>query len=434
MKIVIVGTGYVGLVTGSCLAEIGHKVTCIDIDKSKISSLRKSIVPFFEPGLEAIVKKQQKKNNLIFTSSYKSALEDCEAIFLCVGTPPKKNGSPNLSYLEQSLISISKDINRSIVIFIKSTVPVGTNKYAAKFFQELDVRGKHKVTFASNPEFLKEGDAVNDFKKPERIIIGTHDRQIKIIAKKIYAKLDKKKSLMQFCAVESAELIKYASNAFLATKISFINEISRLSDKVNADIGEIQRGMGADSRIGSKFLNAGLGFGGSCFPKDLDGLIINYRNAGLNPKISIAAKDVNKEQIDHFLEKIKASIELKNLNIMFWGLSFKPETDDIRESVGVKLIKKISSSAATIYAYDPVAMKNAECELKEFKNIKFIKSKYHSIHKCDILILATEWNEFLNPSIAELLKLRLTTVFDGRNILDKKKLIAQNIKYYGVGR
>lgn len=434
MKIVVVGTGYVGLVTGACLAEAGHKVSCIDVNKQKIASLKKSRVPFFEPELEAIVKKQQFLGNLNFSTSYKKPMADCEAIFLCVGTPPKKNGNPDLSYLEKSLVSISKSIKNSTTIFIKSTVPVGTNDYAKKFYSKISTKNEIKVVFASNPEFLKEGNAVIDFKNPDRIIIGSKDNSVKQISKKIYSKFSQNGTLIYFCSTESAELIKYASNAFLATKISFINEISRLSDSVGADIHEIQKGMGADIRIGDKFLNAGLGFGGSCFPKDLDGLIMNYKNAGLNAQIAKAAKQVNSDQVDYFIKKICSNVELNNLTIMFWGLAFKPETDDIRESVAIKLIKKLASSAKMIYTYDPIAAKNAKIELSEFQNIKFISSQYQNINKCDILILATEWRQFKDASLDEMSKLKQKIIFDGRNFLDRSSVLSSGIKYIGIGK
>ena len=374
MKIAIIGTGYVGLVTGACLAEAGHEVNCVDVDRKKIRALQKSIVPFYEPGLSKISKTQQANKNLSFTSSYQKALKNCEAIFLCVGTPPKK------SFLNQSLESLAKNINHPAIIFIKSTVPVGTNKYAEAFFKKIYRNKNAKITFASNPEFLKEGAAVQDFKKPDRIVIGTENNEVVKISKAIYRKFSKKNSLLYFCKIESAELIKYASNAFLATKISFINEISRLSDSVNADIQEIQTGIGLDKRIGSQFLNAGLGFGGSCFPKDLDGLITNFKN------------------------------------------------------VSIKLIKKIAEIAQTIYTYDPEAIENAKKELAEFDNIKYLSNKYECIENCDILILATEWNKFKDPSIRKLQNLKQKMVFDGRNSFSQSLVDTKQIKYIGIGR
>jgi len=436
MKITIIGSGYVGLVTGACLAEAGHKVCCIDLDKKKISSLKKSIIPFFEPGLSNIVKKTQNSKKLEFSSSYSEGLSGTEAIFLCVGTPPKKNGDPDLSFLKKAIESINYGLdpkNKTVIpVFIKSTVPVGTNLFAQKYLKSFG-ENAHLV-FASNPEFLKEGDAINDFKNPDRIIIGSENKKVIKISQKIYKHFSNSSKLMQFTSIESAELIKYASNAFLATKISFINEMSRICDKVGADIEEIKMGMGADTRIGDKFLNAGIGFGGSCFPKDLDGLIYNFQIAGIKPAIPYATKKANSDQLNYFYKKIKSNINLAQSSLLIWGLAFKPNTDDIRESVSLKLIKKLSRNVKSIYVYDPVAMKNAKNELKNYKNIKFSRSKYSSISKCDALILATEWPEFKNPKISELKRLKTQTVFDGRNYLEMRRLENQSIKYIGVGK
>jgi len=438
MKITIIGSGYVGLVTGACLAEAGNIVACLDTNTKKIKQLKESTIPFHEPQLEKIVKNEQLNQRLNFTSSYKEGLDGTEVIFLCVGTPPDHNGEPDLKYLKQAL----KDINDNLsglsggskkAIFIKSTVPVGTNKFADSYYKKIS-NNKSNLIFASNPEFLKEGHAVNDFKNPDRIIIGTDNAFIKRVSKQIYKKYSHSNKILKFTKIESAELIKYASNAFLATKISFINEISQLCDKVDADIDEIKLGMGLDQRIGDKFLNAGMGFGGSCFPKDLDGLIYNYKKVGLDAHIPNGAKLANASQLNYFYKIISKNLSLKNSTVLVWGLSFKPETDDIRESVSIKLIKKISRYVGTIYAYDPVAMPNARMELSSYKNIKFIKHPYQNIKKCDALILATEWRNFANPEIARLKMLRQKIIFDGRNVLDKKKIEANGIKYFGIGK
>ena len=435
MKIAVVGSGYVGLVTGACLAEAGHKVFCIDNDPAKIRSLRKSQVPFYEPRLQAILSRAQASGHLKFTSSYSSALKEVKAIFLCVGTPPTKSGKPNLNYLEQAITSISQSCEpkKTIAIFIKSTVMVGANAYAQKYLKKIS-KFHNKLIFASNPEFLKDGNAVMDFKHPERIIIGTDNTYIKDLSRKIYKKFDHNPSIIQFTAVESAELIKYSSNAFLATKISFMNEISRLCDAVGANIDEIKAGMGADTRIGNKFLNAGLGFGGSCFPKDLDGLIMNYKDSGLESKIAEAAKHVNASQLGYFLQKIESNITLKNSTLLVWGLSFKPETDDLRESISIKLIKTLSKKVKNIYVYDPVSMKNGKKLLSDLHNVIFLKHQYEKIGGCDALILATEWKQFQNPAIEKLLKLKNRLVFDGRNFLNSELLKENNLRYVGIGK
>ena len=435
MKITIIGSGYVGLVTGACLAEGGHEVSCIDLDEKKISSLKKSIIPFYEPGLSSIVKKAQKSNKLFFTSSYSIGLNGTEAIFLCVGTPPKKNGDPNLSYLKKAIEIINQEMdhkNRTIIpIFIKSTVPVGTNLFAQKYLKSIG-ENPHLV-FASNPEFLKEGDAINDFKNPDRIIIGSENKTVREISKKIYKQFSKRSNLMQFTSIESAELIKYASNAFLATKISFINEISRLCDAAGANIKEIQKGMGADPRIGKEFLNAGIGFGGSCFPKDLAGLLYNFDNYGLKSNIALAAKKTNSDQLRFFITKVKQHLNLKKSSILIWGLSFKPNTDDVRESVSIKIIQRLSKITKKLYVFDPIANENAKNILKTLDNVTFCKSQYQHVEKCDALILATEWKEFLQPNLKELQKLKKQIVFDGRNALPKQQLEKNGLNHIGIG-
>lgn len=435
MKITVIGTGYVGLVTGACLANAGHTVCCLDNDRAKIANLRKSKVPFYEPGLENIIKKAVKKKSLTFTSSYKSALKESKIIFLCIGTPPNANGSPNLKYLKESLLSISQNIkeNEDLVIFIKSTVPVGTNSKLRDYFFKISKNGSNAI-FASNPEFLREGNAVFDFQNPDRIIIGSSNKYAIEISNKIYEKVFKKRNLIQFTTIESAELIKYSSNAFLATKISFINEISRLCDATGANIKEIQKGMGTDPRIGKEFLNAGLGFGGSCFPKDLDGLLYNFHRYGLQSHIALAAKKTNSDQLDFFITKVKQNLDLKKSSLLVWGLSFKPDTDDIRESVSIKIIERLAKTTKKLFVFDPVANENAKSVLKTLKNVTFCKSQYQHIEKCDALILATEWKEFLKPDMKNLLKLKKKIVFDGRNAMPKQQLEKNGLSYFGIGQ
>lgn len=435
MKITVIGTGYVGLVTGACLANAGHTVCCLDNDRAKIANLRKSKVPFYEPGLENIIKKAVKKKSLTFTSSYKSALKESKIIFLCIGTPPNANGSPNLKYLKESLLSISQNIkeNEDLVIFIKSTVPVGTNSKLRDYFFKVSKQGSNAV-FASNPEFLREGNAVFDFQNPDRIIIGSSNKYAIEISNKIYEKVFKKRNLIQFTTIESAELIKYSSNAFLATKISFINEISKLCDATGANIKEIQKGMGSDPRIGKEFLNAGLGFGGSCFPKDLDGLLYNFHHYGLQSHIALAAKKTNRDQLDFFITKVKQNLDLKKSSLLVWGLSFKPDTDDIRESVSIKILERLAKTTKKLFVFDPVANENAKSVLKTLKNVTFCKSQYQHIEKCDALILATEWKEFLKPDMKNLLKLKKKIVFDGRNAMPKQQLEKNGLNYIGIGQ
>ena len=432
MNIVVIGSGYVGLVTAACLAESGNSVTCIDLDKSKLNMLRQGKIPFYEKDLKEIVLKTTSEKKLKFTNSYKNAFKGVKAIFLCVGTPPKSNGEPDLKYIKSSLTSISEFLSNDVIIFIKSTVPVGTNQFANNFIST-KLKNRIKVHLASNPEFLKEGTAVEDFKKPDRVIIGTEDDEVKKISKKIYKSFITTNKIV-FTTIESAEIIKYASNAFLATKIAFINEIARLSDHFEANIDEIKNGMALDKRIGEHFLNSGLGFGGSCFPKDLDGLIDRYSQNGIPSLIPAAVRSSNEQQIRYFSEKISANLKNKNSHLMLWGLAFKGNTDDVRESPSIKLLKLISKKYKKIYAYDPLAMSNAKKILSSYKNIQYIKNKYDFIEKCDCLIIATEHEEFCSIDFNEMNKIRSKVIFDGRNILDKDQLKIQNFEYFGVGK
>ena len=434
MRITIVGSGYVGLVTGACLAELGNKVTCIDIDKARIAKLARGIAPFHEPGLNGMLKNAISRNCIHFTSSYKKGLLQSDAIFVCVGTPSKKNGAPNLEYVSNVFISLAKNIGDHGVIFIKSTVPIGTNKKMQSLFKKYNKNPE--IKFASNPEFLKEGDAINDFKKPDRIIIGADDSTVQQIAKKIYKPFNRQTNRMIYTNIESAELIKYAANSFLATKISFINEIARLCEKTNANIDEVRQGMGSDPRIGSQFLYPGLGYGGSCFPKDVQGLIRAFSANNLDANIVQAAEKSNDAQLQFFIDKIKKSTNssLRKSNILLWGLSFKPETDDIRESLAIKLIKAISSQVKNLYLYDPVAIPNSKLELKGIKNIDYLQDKYSKIEECNFLVICTEWREFWDPDISKLQKLKNKQIFDGRNILDQQLMLDANIQYNGIGR
>ena len=440
MNIAIIGTGYVGLVSGTCLAEVGNKVFCVDIDPERIDKLSQAIVPFHEPGLDQLIKDNLSKGNLKFTTSYYDALFFSEAIFICVGTPEEKDGNADLSYIDNAVAQISdilKDQEREIIVFVKSTVPSGTcNNLQEKF----DIRLKNSgssVIVASNPEFLKEGAAVGDFMKPDRIIVGTDSECVIEAATSIYRSVNWKSSRLKFVSIEAAEIIKYAANAFLATKISLINEIARLCDSAGADISEVRKGIGSDPRIGDNFLYAGLGYGGSCFPKDLKALINTFKKNNLDSRILKAVIEVNNSQLDYFINKIHtfySEKELKEKTIALWGLSFKPETDDIRESVSIKLIKTLSHKVKLINVYDPIATKNAKIELSNINNINFLDSSSSALLGSNALVIATEWREFWKPDITELLKLKDKVIFDGRNILDKDLLKEKGFSYFGIGR
>lgn len=436
MNITVIGTGYVGLVSGVCLADIGHNVICLDTNKIVIEKLNRGKVPYYEPLLSDMIKKNIKKAKLTFSTSYKNSTKDVNIFFICVGTPENKDGSSNLDYVFSVAKSLASNISSDSVIFVKSTVPVGTNELIQEQINKYKKKGI-KIEVASNPEFLKEGDAVNDFMQPDRIIIGTSDKDIEKLAHQIYKPLISKVSSLMTMPIKAAELTKYAANSFLATKISFINEISILSERLGIDIDDIKVGIGSDPRIGDKFLNAGLGFGGSCFPKDVSSLINMYKKNKLDSYLLSSVKNVNLNQKNNFLKKIKTHFKnsnFKDKSFMIWGLSFKPETDDIRESVGIKLAKDLSKQVKKLYLYDPIAMENAKQELSKLTNIEFIKNEYSKIKDCDALILCTEWKQFTNPDFKILKKLKGRVIFDGRNCLNKDTFIKNNIKYIGIGK
>lgn len=439
MNITVIGSGYVGLVSAACFADLGNHVTCLDQDKSKIQSLNKGKIPFYEPGLASIVTKNISSNNLSFTSSYKQAITFSNVIFICVGTPQNNNGRPNLKYLISCINTIinqykKEKTDRYLHLFIKSTIAPGTIK---KINAKIEDQGlENRLLISSNPEFLKEGDAINDFLKPDRIVIGSHNAESIKIAKTLYRPICWKSNRVQIVTPESAEIIKYASNAFLATKISFINEIARLSDAVGADIEEIRKGIGADERINPNFLYAGLGFGGSCFPKDVSGLVHTFKEFKIDSQIARATLETNKEQTNYFVKKIQSyyGTNTQNIQLAIWGLSFKPNTDDIRESKAIELIKRLSSKVKFLMLYDPIAANNAKNELMKLKNIKFHKSAKSALRNSDGLILCTEWKEFWSPSLKDLSLLKNKVIFDGRNIMDKDLLIHNGFKYFGIGK
>ena len=432
MKISIIGTGYVGLVTGSCLSHLGHKVTCLDIDEHKIQPLSEGICPIYEPGLELLIKKGLKNRNLNFTTSYKNA---CTAtlIFLCIDTPEGKGGEPDLTNLKKVLRTLAKAARNNFVIATKSTVPIGTNSYISNFFK----KNTHlNIQVISNPEFLKEGSAVKDFLKPDRVIIGCDSNRAARIMKKVYAPLNLIDQKVVFMSVASAELTKYAANSFLATKISFINKVAQISEKIGANIHEVKAGIGSDQRIGSQFLNAGLGYGGSCFPKDIQALHSLEKKFKLVNSLLAPVMKINDEQLEFFCNKIVRSLKKSKLHktsLLIWGASFKPNTDDIRESIAIKLIKYFADKVEHIYLYDPISNKNASIELVNYKNISFCDSQYQSIEHSHALILCTEWESFQKPNLVKLKMLKDKKIFDGRNFLDKASIAKAGIDYTGIG-
>lgn len=433
MELTVIGTGYVGLVTAAVFADFGNQVWGLDIDKKKISSLKSGNIPFFEKGLKEIVWRNLKKKKLFFTSNYNKALAKSEVIFISVGTPAKKNGDYDLSYIYRSAESIAKALKNYCVVCIKSTVPPNTSGEVGKILRRFSV-----VPFdlASCPEFLREGSAIEDTLHPSRIIIGVESKKAKDLLLKLHKPIKAPKLI---CDIKSAQMIKYAANAFLATKISFINSIARLSDKVGADIKNVSVGLGLDPRIGGKFLNAGLGYGGSCFPKDTWALIAYAKRLGYNFKFLKEVDNVNEAQIDYFIDKIVKALDgsVKGKIVSVLGLSFKPGTDDMREARSVELIKKLLNLGAKVRVYDPKALDKAKVVFskKLLKNIHFCDTVYKALEDSFALLLVTEWPEFKKLDFKKAGRLmKRKVVIDGRNIYNSNKLKSLGFIYKGVGR
>ncbi|PIX62477.1 UDP-glucose 6-dehydrogenase [Candidatus Uhrbacteria bacterium CG_4_9_14_0_2_um_filter_41_50] len=427
MKIAIIGTGYVGLVSGACFAESGHDVSCMDVDENKINDLTSGIISIYEPELKNLVVKNLKEQKLKFTTSMKEAVQNAQLIFICVGTPPKENGSADLRYVLSVADEIGKYLSEGSVIVIKSTVPAGTDKTVRD--QILRVT-KKSFFIASNPEFLGEGTAVHDFMNPHRTIIGIDDEEPKFLLRELYSDFPGE---LLFMTIESAMMAKYASNAFLATKISFINEIANLCECVGANIDDVARGMSLDPRIGKHFLKAGIGYGGSCFPKDVRALYQIASEHEHDFHLLKSVIEVNNNQRIKFFGKIKKELgDLNGKNICILGLSFKPNTDDIRESIGIDLAQKFSNAGAEVVVYDPRAMNNAK---KVLLGVEFADSLNEAIQKTDAIVIATDWAEFRAIDSALLKEaLEKPIIFDGRNLLNYKDLIRVGYKYFAIGR
>jgi UDPglucose 6-dehydrogenase len=433
MKISIIGTGYVGLTTGVAFAFLGYEVICMDKDEEKINNLNKGIVPIYEPGLEEMLNKV--KNNIIFTTDIEYAIKKSDVIFICVGTPSREDGSIDMSYFKEAISEIAKVINGYKVIVNKSTVPVGTADWVK---EEIKKCFKGEFSVVSNPEFLREGSALKDFLEPDRIVIGIEDEKAKEIMTEIYSKINSPKVITD---IRSAEMIKYTANAFLAMKISFINEIANICEKVGADVKEVAKGIGLDKRIGPYFLNAGIGYGGSCFPKDIDGLLTIANTHNYDFKLLKAVTEVNEYQQERFVKKIINILERENGDtVAIWGLAFKPNTDDVRKSPALKIIKSLIEKGYKINAYDPKAIENAKKELqllgdRYIQNIHFIADPYEVVKDADVLALVTEWSEFLNIDMRKVKDLiRKPYFFDGRNLFDPKEMKKIGFNYEGIGR
>ena len=437
MNIAIIGSGYVGLVTGVCLAHIGHQVICVDNDHEKIKKLKGGHVPIFEPGLEELLKKYLHTKRLSFSTSIKEATKKSTAIFIAVGTPSKKNGEADLTYVENVARQIALNMDGYKLIIEKSTVPADTGqriKRTIKLNLAKRHQNKKKISFdfdvASNPEFLREGSAVHDFMNPDRVVAGVESKKAEALIREIYAPLKPKFVITN---ITSAELIKHASNSFLATKISFINAIAQICDRLGADVLKVAEGMGHDKRIGRSFLNAGIGYGGSCFPKDVDAFIRLSEKSGYHFKLLQEVRSINDEQKACFLKLIEDKLWIvKNKVIGFLGLAFKPDTDDMRNAPAIDLIHRLQEEGAKIKAYDPVAIENAK---KALKDVAFAKDVYSLAKGCDCLILATEWDEFRSLNFGRIKRLmRHAIIFDGRNFYDDARLKKLGFEYYGVGR
>ena len=436
MNIAIVGTGYVGLVSGACFAEMGVDVTCVDIDQNKIDRLLLGEIPIYEPGLEDMVKRNVEAGRLHFTTDLTSCLDDVEVVFSAVGTPPDEDGSADLKYVLAVARTFGRHIKKYTILVTKSTVPVGTaQKVKAVIQEELDKRGE-KVAFevASNPEFLKEGAAVKDFMTPDRVVVGTESIRACKIMSRLYKPFMLSGERMIFTDIPSAEMIKYAANSMLATRISFMNDIANLCEQVGADVNMVRKGVGSDTRIGKKFLYAGCGYGGSCFPKDVKALIKTAEQNGCEMKVLKAVEEVNEKQKSILFENLQRHYagSLKGRTIALWGLAFKPETDDMREAPALVLIDKLTGSGCMVKVYDPIAM--GECKRRIGDKVIYCKDMYDAVVDADALLLVTEWKEFRMPSFAVLEKTMAGKVIvDGRNIYDKEEVAEHGFVYYKIG-
>ncbi len=436
MNIAVVGTGYVGLVSGTCFAEMGNRVTCVDIDKTKIEKLKNGIVPIYEPGLDELVSRNIKAGRLFFTTDLTSCLDDAEIVFSAVGTPPDEDGSADLKYVLDVARTIGKYMNKYLVLVTKSTVPVGTAQKVRKAIEEeLNKRGKSiPFDIASNPEFLKEGNAIEDFMRPDRVVVGVESDQAKSIMEKLYRPFTLNGYPIMIMDVPSAEMTKYAANAMLATRISFMNELANLCEMVGANIDNVRKGIGSDARIGSKFLYAGCGYGGSCFPKDVKALINTGKQTGYPMRIIEAVDSVNESQKSIVYEKLHAIMEgnLAGKQIAIWGLSFKPETDDMREAPSLVVIEKLIAAGAQVKVYDPIAMEETKRRIGDV--VLYCNDIYDAAIDADAILLLTEWKQFRMPTWAVIKNvMRGNVILDGRNIYDGAELRDHGFIYSRIG-
>ncbi len=437
MKIAIVGTGYVGLVSGTCFAETGVDVTCVDVNHKKIESLKNGIIPIYEPGLEEMVTRNIKENRLNFTTSLQSCLDDVEVVFSAVGTPPDEDGSADLKYVLEVARTIGKHMNKYVLVVTKSTVPVGTaKKVRAAIQEELDKRGVNiEFDVASNPEFLKEGNAINDFMSPDRVVVGVESERAKEVMTKLYKPFLLNNFRVIFMDIPSAEMTKYAANSMLATRISFMNDIANLCELVGADVNMVRSGIGSDTRIGRKFLYAGCGYGGSCFPKDVKALIKTAEKNGYPMRVLKAVEEVNQAQKSILFNKLNKHFNgnLEGKTIALWGLAFKPETDDMREAPALILIDLLLKAGCIVRVYDPAAMNEAKRRIGDC--VYYAQDMYDALLDADALLMVTEWKQFRLPAWGVIKKtMKTPVVIDGRNIYDIDELKAIDVTYYCIGK
>lgn len=437
MNIAIVGTGYVGLVSGTCFAEMGVNVTCVDVNEAKIDSLLKGHIPIYEPGLEDMVLRNCQEGRLHFTTDIRTCLDDVEIVFSAVGTPPDEDGSADLSYVLEVAREVGRYMNKYLVLVTKSTVPVGTaQKVKAVIQEELNIRGKN-VDFdvASNPEFLKEGAAIKDFMSPDRVVVGVESERAKELMTKLYRPFLLNNFRVIFTDIPSAEMIKYAANSMLATRISFMNDIANLCELVGADVNMVRQGIGTDTRIGNKFLYPGCGYGGSCFPKDVKALIKTAEQNGYNMRVLKAVEAVNELQKKCLFDKLSRYYQgnLRGKTIAMWGLAFKPETDDMRESTALVIIKLLHEAGCNIKVFDPIAMN--ECQRRVGDVVNYAADMYDAVQDADALLLLTEWKQFRLPNWGAVKKgMNKPVIFDGRNIYDATELQKIGFEYFCVGK
>lgn len=434
MKVAVIGTGYVGLVAGACFADSGTHVTCVDVDEKKLEKLKRGEVPFFEPHLGEMVTRNWPER-LEFSSNLAESIKGRDVVFVAVGTPPNEDGSADLSHVLKVAEQVADAAQHDIVLVLKSTVPVGTNERVRKVV----ARSKHKISVVSNPEFLKEGDAINDFLKPDRIVVGTDDDRAFELLSRLYAPFNRQRNRLQRMSPQSAEIVKYASNALLAIKISFMNEIARLCDIAGADVEHVRIAVGSDERIGMQFLYPGLGFGGSCFPKDLRALVRTGEEYGVDMDVSRAAVKANEGPVRYLLEHMEQDLGgVGDKVIAVWGLAFKPRTDDVREAPALRLIKELIAKGARVQATDPQALETAAEALERMgirDRVQLVKSEYEACRGADALVLATEWSEYRAPELGKVKELmRGRHVFDGRNVLVPGAVVDAGMVYRGMGR